>query len=110
MIDLRCKRFLVRRKRWCQSRKADEDGERKSDSGLPLIRITHNLKQSGAIAFFGRAAPRPVGGQWDQSPYLQIDHHVTVRSFRFSCSTTAMEGNLIAVAYGPTHFYFASIF
>jgi hypothetical protein len=81
VIDLRSKRFLIRRKRGRQSNKADEDGKRESDSGFPLIRITHNLKQSGAIAAFWGAAPRPLGGQWDQSPYLQIDDHVSARGF-----------------------------
>ena len=81
VIDLRCKRFLIRRERGRQSDKADEDGKRESDSGFPLIRIAHILKQSGAIAAFWGAAPRPVGGQWDPSPYLQIDHHPSARSF-----------------------------
>ena len=62
MIDLRCKRFLIRRKRGRQSDKADEDGKRGPDSGFPLIRITHNLKQSGAIAAFWRDRPCPEGG------------------------------------------------
>ena len=81
MIDLRCERFLIRRKRGRQSGKANEDGKRESESGFPLIRITHNLKQSGAIAAFWGGAPCPVGSQWDQSPYLQIDHHVSARGF-----------------------------
>ena len=81
MIDLRCERFLIRRKRGRQSGKANEDGKREFESGFPLIRIRHNLKQSGAIAAFWGGAPCPVGSQWDQSPYLQIDHHVSARGF-----------------------------
>jgi hypothetical protein len=111
VIDLRCKRFLIRRKRGRQGGKTDEDDKRESDGAFPLVRITHNLKQSGALAAFGGNASSPVGRQRYPSWYLQIDHHVSARSFVSLFLFYNGHGRtLIAVAHRPTHFYFASIF
>ena len=77
MIDLRRELFLIRRKRGRQGEKADEDDKRNSNSGFPLIRITHNLDHSSAIAPFGGFTPscRRRDRRSDQSSCPWSDRH-----------------------------------
>ncbi len=71
VIDFCGEPRLIRRKRRGQSGESNKDDEREPDGGFPLVRIAHNLEQSGACAdICGPAsfAGRSQDGKWNQGP------------------------------------------